>query len=175
MPSRPHSRAVQPLNPIDWLLSPMALCLAASMLLALPIKMFGLRLPEPVFAMAPAFAWAVLRPSMLPPLALMVLGLFQDGLWGGPTGLWPLCLLLLYGLAFSVRRVLVGEDFWALGAWYGAISAVSFAGGLLLMTLRAGEVPSLLGLGLQFAATLVLFPLSWLLIDRFEDAAGRYR
>ena len=43
------------------------------------------------------------------------------------------------------------------------------------MTLRAGEVPSLLGLGLQFAATLVLFPLSWLLIDRFEDAAGRYR
>ena len=170
-----HRRTVQPLNPINWLLTPAALCVAASLVLALPIKAFGLQLPEPVFAMAPAFAWAVLRPSILPPFALTTLGLFQDALWGGPLGLWPLCLLLIYGLAFSVRRVLVGEDFWALGAWYGAICAISFAAGLLLTTLAAGQVPSLLGVGLQFAATLVLYPLAWLVIDRFEDAAGRYR
>ena len=175
MPTRPHSRAVQPLNPVNWVFSPLAMCLGASLLVALPIKLFGLQLPEPVFGMAPAFAWAVLRPSVLPPFALTALGLFQDLLWGGPLGLWPLCLLVLYGLAFSVRRVLVAEDFWALGAWYGAISAVAFGAGLFLMTLKSGEIPSLVGIGLQFVATLVLFPLSWLLIDRFEDAGGRYR
>ena len=59
---------------------------------ALPIKVFGLQPPEPVFAMAPAFAWAAIRPSMLPPVALAALGLFQDVLWGGAARryLWPL-------------------------------------------------------------------------------------
>ena len=170
-----HSRTLQPLNPLDWLLTPAALCAAASLLLTLPIKVFGLQLPEPVFAMGPAFAWAVLRPSMLPPFALVGLGLFQDALWGGTTGLWPLCLLLVYGLAFSVRRVLSGEDFWALGAWYGAIIAIAFAAGLLLTTVASGGIPSIVGVALQFLATLVLFPVTWLLIDRFEDAAGRRR
>jgi rod shape-determining protein MreD len=170
-----HPRTVQPLNPLNWLFTPAALCLAASLTLALPIKVFGLQLPEPVFAMAPAFAWAVLRPSVLPPFALVAIGILLDLLWGSPLGLWPLCLLVLYGLAFSVRRVLAGEDFWALGAWYGAICAISFAGGVLLTTLAAGQVPSLLGIGLQYAVTLLLYPLAWLVIDRFEDAAGRYR
>jgi rod shape-determining protein MreD len=170
-----HSRTLQPLNPVDWLLTPAVLCAGASLLLTMPIKVFGLQLPEPVFAMGPAFAWAVLRPSIVPPFALIGLGLFQDALWGGPTGLWPLCLLLVHGLAFSVRRVLAGEDFWALGAWYGAITAIGFACGLLLTTVATGEVPNLVGVTLQFLATLVLFPLTWLLIDRFEDAAGRRR
>src|SRR5439155_18295400 len=40
-----HSRTLQPLNPLDWLLTPAALCAVASLLLSLPIKMFGLQLP----------------------------------------------------------------------------------------------------------------------------------
>ncbi len=47
-----------------------------------------LQLPEPVFPMAPAFAWAMIRPSVLAPLVLLVMGLFLDLLWGGPIGLW---------------------------------------------------------------------------------------
>jgi len=168
-----HSRTVQPLNPVNWLLTPMVFCAIGSVTLALPVKIFGLQAPEPVFAIGPAFAWAVLRPSVWPPVALIALGLFQDGLWGGALGLWPLCLLTIYGLAFSVRRVLVGEDFWALGAWFGAITAIGFAAALLLATLASGGVPSLIGVALQFGVTLVLFPLGWLLIDRFEDPGGR--
>jgi rod shape-determining protein MreD len=168
-------RTVQPLSPFEWVLPPAAICVVATLVLSLPIKVFGLQLPEPVFAMAPAFAWAVIRPSILPPFVLTGLGLFQDVLWGGPLGLWPLCLLTLYGLAFSVRRVLASEGFWALGAWFAAICAVSFAVGLLLTAFVSGEVPSLLGVAMQFAPTIALFPLAWLLVERFEDADVRFR
>jgi len=168
-------RTIQPLSPVAWLLTPAALCVPPILLLAVPIKLFGLQLPEPVFAMAPAFAWAVIRPSILPPFLLTAVGLFQDLVWGGPLGLWPLCLLTIYGLAFSARRVLTSEGFWALGAWYGATSAASFGVGLVLTALAAGEAPSLLGVGLQFLVTLALFPLAWMLIERFEDADVRFR
>jgi rod shape-determining protein MreD len=168
-------RTVQPLSPLEWLVPPAVASVVATILLALPIKVFGLQLPEPVFAMAPAFAWAVIRPSILPPFVLAGLGLFQDMLWGGPLGFWPLCLLTLYGLTFSVRRVLGSEGFWALGAWFAAICAVSFAMGLLLTALVSGQAPSLLGLALQFVVTIALFPLAWLFIERFEDADVRFR
>jgi rod shape-determining protein MreD len=166
---------VQPLSPAAWLLAPALLCAAASLVLALPIDVFGFQLPEPVFAMAPAFAWAGLRPSVLPPFVLVGLGLFLDCLWGTPLGFWPLCLLALYGAAFAVRPILSGQGFWALGAWYGFTCALAFGAGLLLTVALAGRVPSLLGLGLQWAVTVALFPLSRRLIAYFEDADVRFR
>ncbi len=169
------SVTVQSPNPLNWLVTPAVTCVAATLVFAVPIKVFGLQLPEPVFAMAPAFAWATIRPSILPPFALIFLGLFQDLVWGGALGLWPLCLLAVYGLGFSVRRVLTGEGFWALGAWYGGLAALGFGLGVLLVTVTAGVAPSLTGVALQFLVTLPLFPLAWLLIDRFEDADVRFR
>jgi len=160
---------------VQWLLTPAAMSMAAALLLALPLKIYGLQLPEPVFAMAPAFAWALIRPSMLPPFVLTGLGLFQDILWGGPLGFWPICLLALYGLAFSARRVLSSEGFWVLGAGYATFSLAAFAVALGLALLASGEVASLIGVGLQFLVTLALFPLAWLLIERFEDADVRFR
>jgi rod shape-determining protein MreD len=169
------SITVQSPNPVNWLAKPALYCVVGSVLLSVPLEILGLQLPEPVFAMAPAFAWAAIRPSILPPFALVGLGLFQDALWGGPAGLWPLCLLTVYALAFTVRRALTGEGFWALGAWYGAVCALGFAMGLLLVTLASGEAPSLIGVGLQLAVTVALFPTAWLLIERFEDADVRFR
>ncbi len=168
-------RTIQPLNPAEWLLAPAALCVVVTLVLAVPIRLFGLRLPEPVFGMAPAFAWAIIRPSVLAPFVLIALGLFQDLIWGGPIGLWPLCLLALYGQAFSARQALTSEGFWALGAWYCGGCAVSFGVGVLLTTLVSGEVVNLAGVGLQFAATAALYPVVWTLTERFEDADVRFR
>jgi len=168
------SITVQSPNPVNWLAKPALYCVVGALLLAVPLKILGLQLPEPVFAMAPAFAWAAIRPSILPPFALVGLGLFQDALWGGPAGLWPLCLLTVYTLAFTARRVLSGAGFWVLGAWYGAVCALGFAMGLLLMTMMSGEVPNLIGVAMQFAVTVALFPMAWLLIERYEDADVRF-
>jgi rod shape-determining protein MreD len=168
------SITVQPPNPVNWLVKPAAYCMAGSLMLALPVKVYGLQLPEPVFAMVPAFAWAVIRPSVLPPFALIALGLFQDVLWGGTPGLWPVCLLTVYGAAFSARRAMAAEGFGAQWAWYGAACALGFGAGVLLLSLVGAEVPNILGVALQFAVTAALFPMSWLVIERYEDADVRF-
>lgn len=166
---------VQPLSPFSWLVAPALMCAAASLVLAVPVEVFGLQPPEPVFAMAPAFAWAGLRPSILPPFVLVGLGLFLDVLWGAPLGFWPLCLLVTYGVAFTVRPILSGQGFWALAAWYGVTSAMGFAAGLLLTVAVSGQVPNLLGLALQWGVTVALFPLARRLIAHFEEADVRFR
>jgi rod shape-determining protein MreD len=105
----------------------------------------------------------------------MLLGVGQDLLWGAPLGFWPLCLLTAYGLIFLVRVILSGQDFWILWRWYAAACAAAMATGVVLTLARAGEAPSLIGVALQFAVTVVLFPFAWALVERYEDADVRFR
>lgn len=165
----------RPLNPGRWLGVPMLLVVLATLVFSAPIRMWGLQLPEPVFAMAPAFAWAVIRPSILAPFALLLLGLFLDTFWGGPTGLWGLSLLVAYASVLAGRNMLTGQSFPVLWAWYAGACALSMAAGFLFTMLDSLAMPSLLAVFWQFLVTALLFPFAHRLIDRFEDADVRFR
>ncbi|HEY2178700.1 MAG TPA: hypothetical protein VGH15_08980 [Caulobacteraceae bacterium] len=169
------ARRRPPLSPLVWYGVPAAAALAASLILATPVRVAGLQAPEPVFALVPAFAWAMARPSIVPPLVLTGLGLALDLLWGGPLGLWPTCLLAAYALVFAARRILSGREFLGLLAWYAAACATAMMVGMVLTSLRAGRVPALLGVGEQLLITVVLFPFAWRLIERYEASETRYR
>ena len=163
------------LNPLRWLGGPLLLCVVATLVLATPIRVFGLALPEPVFGLVPAFAWAMIRPSILPPFALLLLGLYMDVLWGGPTGLWPACLLVAYAPVLVLRNVLAGQGFIIMWAWYAAACALAFGFGIYLLMLDSGEVPNLIAVGWQFLVTAALYPFAHTLIERYEDADVRFR
>jgi len=149
--------------------------MAATLVFALPIRVFGLQPPEPVFAMAPAFAWAVIRPSMLAPAALFFVGLFMDLLWGSPLGLWSLSLLAAYGLTLGARSVLVGQSRGVMWAWYAAACALAELCGYLFTMLDVQAAASPVSMGWQVLATILLYPFADRLIDRFEDADVRFR
>jgi len=167
--------ASKSMTPIGWLGLPMLACAIATVVLATPIRIFGLGLPEPVFPLALAFAWAVIRPSVLPPFALLIMGLFLDVFWGGPQGLWPLCFLATYAAVLAVRRLILSQDFIVMWASYGAATALAFAIGYALMTMVSGTGPNLIAVGWQFLATFALFPFAYRLIGRYEDADVRFR
>ena len=165
----------RPLRPILWVGGPMMLCIVGTLSFALPLRVATSQLPEPVFGLVPAFAWAVIRPSVAPPLALLVLGLFQDLLWGTPLGLWALCLLGLHAVILLARASLSGQSFWVLWGWYGIGCALAFGIGAAFETMAAGTVPNLLGVVAQWLVSAALYPLANLLIDRYEDADVRFR
>ena len=167
--------AVTPPRLGHWLAAPTALCLLATLLLATPVRVWGLQLPEPVFSLVPAFAWAAIRPSILPPFALLLVGLAQDLLWGASLGFWPLCLLSAYGLILLVRSSLSGQGFITLWGWYAAACALAFGVGIALTRLQSGVVPDLIGVVLQGSATIILFPLAYRVIERYEAADARFR
>jgi rod shape-determining protein MreD len=167
--------AKQPLVPWTWLGAPALICIILSFVLTVPIRVFGAGIPEPVFALVLAFAWAVIRPSVLAPFLLILLGLFLDFLWGGPTGLWGLALVAAYGLTLAVRPTLTGRGPVVLWIWYGAACLLAFGVGVLITFARTGEIPNPLSLGWQAFITILLYPLAGRLIARYEDADVRFR
>lgn len=167
--------AKRPLEPQGWLGIPFLVCVLVSYLLTIPVRVFNVGLPEPVLPLIPAFAWAVIRPSVLAPFLLVALGLFLDLLWGGPTGLWELALLAPYALILAVRPTLTGRGPIVMWIWYGAACLLAFGIGALLIFLRTASLPGLLPLGWQALITILLYPLAGRLIDRYEDADVRFR
>lgn len=163
------------LQPWSWLVAPTLLAVVGTVLLGMPLRLFGMALPEPVFPMVLAFAWAVIRPSVLGPFLLLVAGLFLDLFWGGALGLWALALILAYGVALTARSLMAGQSTTVLAVWYLGATALAFGAAYLFAMLDAHVPPDPVAVGVQFAITVALFPLSKRLIDRFEDADVRFR
>ena len=169
--------AVRVVGPMQWIVYPALLTVAVTMLLATPVELFGLHLPEPVIAMVLAFAWPLIRPSVIAPLVLMALGLFLDIFWGpqGALGLWALALLAIYAVVLGSRAFLIGQDTAVLFVWYAACCGLAFLVCYLVVTVKSGTPPSLISLIGQVVPTLLLFPLANGMIERFDDGDVRFR
>ena len=166
-------RAARPLRAWQWLGAPAAACVLATLLVAVPLRVGGLRLPEPVFLLAPAFAWALIRPSVAAPFAVLGTGLFLDLYWGGQLGLWALCGVAVYGGALAGRGLMAGQTRPVLFAWYAGLTVAAFALAWALTAVDTGVMPDLGASLWQMVATVALFPAADYLLNRFEDEARR--
>ena len=167
--------AVRVIGPMQWIVYPALLAAAATVVLGTPLRLFGMGLPEPVVPFVLAFAWPLIRPSMVAPAVLFALGLFLDLFWGGTLGLWPLCLLSVYGAVLASRSLLAGQETQILFVWYAICALGAFIVAYLVVTLDAGRAPSLLSLLGQVVPTLLLFPAADWMIQRFDDGDVRFR
>lgn len=166
---------VRVVGPQDWILIPALAALALTFLFATPVKLFGLSPPEPIFPMVLAFAWPLIRPAVLAPLALLACGLFLDLLWGGPLGLWAVVMLGVYGAVLAVRGLILGQETLVLFFWYAGATFAAYAVAWVFVALDAGAAPSVWGGFLQAAITVALFPAANFLLERFDDGDVRFR
>lgn len=168
-------RGAQPLNPWRWLGIPALACIAATIAFSIPLRVFGVQLPEPVFAMVLAFAWGVIRPSILAPFTLLLLGITLDALWGSSIGLWAACLLIAYAAVLLTRNLMSGQSPPIMWAWYVSVTGLAMLAGYLFTMMDARGAPSPWAVFWQLAWTAALYPFAHRLIGRFEDADVRFR
>ena len=167
--------AVRVVGPMGWIIIPALLALVGTVLLATPVELFGLQLPEPLLPMVLAFAWPLIRPSMLAPAVLFLLGAMIDILLGRQLGLSSLMLLAVYGAILAARSFLIGQETPVLFLWYAVSATAALTAGYVIATLGAGNAPSVLAFLMFVAPTLLLFPLADRLIERFDDGDTRFR
>jgi len=172
---RRASVAVRSGGTMDWIGWPALMAAGGTLLLATPVEVFGVHLPEPILPLLLAFAWPLIRPSVVAPAVLFLLGLVLDVLLYQPLGLWPLCLLAPYGVVLAARSFLAGQETRVLFFWFCLTSGFAFLLAYLIVMLTGGRAPSLLALLGQVIPTLLLFPLSNALIQRFDDVDARFR
>ncbi|MDC7677650.1 hypothetical protein [Asticcacaulis machinosus] len=163
------------IGPLDWIGWPALWVLAGTILLATPMKIFGLYLPEPVLPLALAFSWPLIRPSYIAPLVLALMGAFLDYFWGAPLGFWTLSLMIVYGVTFLLRGYIVGQDMMVITALYGSAVIGFFVLNTLLATIDSGMVPRLISVFEQALATFAaVFLVLWLL-ETFVHADVRFQ
>jgi len=167
--------AVRVVGPVQWIVYPALAAVILTVLLATPVELFGLKMPEPVLPLVLAFAWPLIRPSMVAPAVLFGLGLFLDLMWGGTLGVWPLGLMAVYGVVLAARNLLAGQETQILFVWYATCTLAAFLLAYLVVSLNAGNPPSLLALAGQVVPTLLLFPIADWMIQRFDDGDLRFR
>jgi rod shape-determining protein MreD len=168
-------RAARPLNPLTWLVLPGLVCLLATWVLAVPLQIFGVGLPEPVFAVVLAFAWPLVRPSLLAPFALLLVGLALDLFWGSAMGFWPLSLLIGYAAVAATRPLISGQGYVVTWIWFVGVVALVLGAAYVFTMLDARVRPSLWAVGSQALVTALLYPVAGRLIDQFEEADVRFR
>lgn len=172
-----RAATVRVVGPMQWIVYPTLVTVVLSVVLATPVQVFGLHLPEPVLPLVLAFAWPLIRPSMLAALVLFLLGLFTDLLLAGqqPLGLWSLSLMAVYGVVLAARSLLAGQETLNLFVWYACCTCAAFLLTYLIVTMKVGNAPSLMALLGQLVPTLLLFPISNWMIERFDDGDMRFR
>ena len=146
-----------------WLLgrfTPFLIAFLLVVLANLPISFTGGLLPAPVLALAAIYFWTLARPDLMPPVAVLVTGLAEDLLSGGPPGLWAAGFLAAYVLIDRQRKILLELN--------GSGTLIAFTGAMLLSAadrLCAGfchlsaslyRLPPLL---LESVVTVILYPL----------------
>ncbi|QYC11591.1 hypothetical protein [Brevundimonas nasdae] len=170
-----RSTAVRVVGPLQWIVYPALAVVAATIILGMPVQLFGLRLPEPVIPMVLAFCWPLIRPSMIAPAVLFGLGVFLDLFWEGPLGLWSLALMSVYCTVLFARNLIAGHEGLIRFAWYAACTLGAFLMAYLIVAMRSGNPPAILSLVLQVLPTLLLYPAVDWLLERFDDSDTRFR
>jgi rod shape-determining protein MreD len=108
---------------------PFVLAVLLVVLVNLPVSLTGRLLPAPILALGAVYYWLLVRPDLMPPTAVFVIGLLEDVLSGGPPGLWAAGFLAAYVLTDRERDTLAGLS--GIGAILG------FAGSMLVAAATA--------------------------------------
>lgn len=147
---------------------PLLLGLLLVFLINMPVSFTGGLLPAPALALACVYFWVLVRPDLMPPAAVLLIGLAEDLLSGGPPGLWAAGFLAAYWLTDRERDSFAGLT--GVGALVGfaavVLSAALAAYGLeTVVYLRLAPVAPLLlhGVSTVVFYPLVALPMGWLL------------
>ena len=125
----------------------------------LPLSLTGGLLPAPILALGSVYFWLLLRPDLMPAIAVLMIGLLEDLVSGGPPGLWTAGFIAAYSFTERQRDVLEGLS--SLGTLIG------FAGAVLIAALVAYALawavflraPPVAPLMLECVMTVLLYPL----------------
>lgn len=98
-------------------LLPLLCTLAVVLIGAVPTRLPMFELVAPALTLAAVYYWSIYRPDLLNAFFILLLGVLQDLLIGGPVGVSSFVLLLTYLVVVTQRKFFHGKSFSVV--WWG--------------------------------------------------------
>ena len=146
--------------------TPFLLTLVLVIVNLIPLHLPGYAVISPDLALMAVYYWALHRPSLLPAVAVFVIGLLQDFLSGGPIGLSAGTLILVFAIAVSQARFFYGKSF--LVVWWGfmmvslGVAIVEWSAASIFYSTLIAPDPAIFECAMNIAAYPIL---GWLFVQ----------
>jgi len=128
------------------------------MVINLPVSLSGGLFPAPLLAMIAVYFWALVRPDLMPPFAVLVIGLLEDLFSGGPPGIWATGFIAAYALVDRQRDNLAGLSGLAAVLGFAVAMGLAAAATYVLTWIMYLQPPPLAPLLLASVITVLFYP-----------------
>jgi rod shape-determining protein MreD len=129
-----------------------------------PVSLSGGIVPPPMLALMPVYYWGLVRPDLMPPFAVFIIGVLEDLLSGSPAGVWTVSFIAAYALVDRERESFAGLS--GVGAILGFAAAMLTAGATAwaIIGIYYWHLPPLGPIFIEIAVTIVFYiPIAYLL------------
>jgi rod shape-determining protein MreD len=136
---------------------PFCCAVLCAILANVPVSVSGGIVPPPVLALMPVYYWCLVRPDLMPPFAVLIIGILQDLLSGSPPGVWTVSFVAAYALVDRERESFAGLS--GVGAILGFAAAMLTAGATAygIIAIYYWKLPPLGPILLEIAVSVVFY------------------
>ena len=136
---------------------PVVLGILGVLIANFPVSILGGLVQPPLLVFMPLYFWAMVRPDLMTPFWVFMLGILQDLLSGGPPGVWAASFLGAYFLIDRQRDMLAGLS--GIGAIAGfAVSALTACvTAYVIVGLYYWHLPPLAPMMVELAMTVLFY------------------
>ena len=130
----------------------------------LPFSMLGSWIPSPMYALMPIYFWCLVRPDLMSPGWVLLIGIVHDMLSGSPPGIWAASFVATYAVIDRQRDAFAGLSGWAAIFGFATSALVACVSYYVIYSLYHWQLMSASGLVKEFAVTSLLYvPVAYLL------------
>ena len=133
----------------------------------LPFSILGSWIPSPMYALMPIYYWCLVRPDLMSPMWVFLIGVIHDMLSGGPPGIWAASFVATYAVIDRQRDAFAGLAGFAALLGFATAALVANVTSYLVFMLYYWRLLPLSPFVKEFAVTAllywpVLFGLNWI-------------
>jgi rod shape-determining protein MreD len=143
---------------------PVLLSLLGVAITNLPFSILGSWIPSPMYALMPIYFWCLVRPDLMSPGWVFIIGVAHDVLSGGPIGIWAASLVATYAVVDKQRDAFAGLSGWAAIFGFATAALVACTSQYVIYSLYMWHLMPVAGSIKEFAVTsLIYVPMAFLL------------
>jgi rod shape-determining protein MreD len=136
---------------------PVLLSLIGVVLTNLPFSIFGSWIPSPLYALMPIYYWCLVRPDLMSPGWVLLIGLGNDVLSPAPVGIWAASFVVTYAVIDKQRDAFAGLSGWGAILGFATAALIACISHYVITSLYLWNLMAVSGSIKEFAVTTLMY------------------